>query len=132
MSVLRGRPPDLAGGISGSKKRNWSSVSAWPEPKPPTSARSAGVHMAVSGQETACNAARGARISPSNQPRHPFANGHLIGLPGAGQPNHALTRNVRGSERRGLRHPSDAAPFENRWVVAGFDDGAITLNAGAL
>ena len=58
MSVVRGRPPGLAGGISGSNRRNWSSVSAWPEPKSPTSARSAGVHMAVSKQETACNAAR--------------------------------------------------------------------------
>src|SRR4051794_6590732 len=48
MSVLRGRPPGLAGGISGSKRRNWSSVRACPEPKSPTSARSAGVHMAVS------------------------------------------------------------------------------------
>src|SRR5829696_4703090 len=48
MSVVRGRPPGLAGGMSGSNRRNWSSVSAWPEPKSPTSARSAGVHMAVS------------------------------------------------------------------------------------
>jgi catechol 2,3-dioxygenase-like lactoylglutathione lyase family enzyme len=35
--------------------------------------------MAVSKQETTCNAARGARINSSNQPRHPFANG-LLGL----------------------------------------------------
>ncbi|WP_241671640.1 hypothetical protein, partial [Dankookia rubra] len=75
MSVLRGRPPGLAGGISGSRNRNWSSVSAWPEPKFPTSARSAGVHMAVSKQETARNAAQGVRISPSDECHHPFANG---------------------------------------------------------
>jgi hypothetical protein len=31
--------------------------------------------MAVSRQETACNVARRARISPSRQPRHAFANG---------------------------------------------------------
>src|SRR5215208_6260820 len=48
MSVLRGRPPGLAGGISGSSSRNCSSVRAWPAPKSPTSARSAGVHMTVS------------------------------------------------------------------------------------
>src|SRR5215208_5295282 len=34
--------------MSGSNRRNWSSVRAWPEPKSPTSARSAGVHRAVS------------------------------------------------------------------------------------
>ena len=86
MSVLRGRPPGLAGGINGSSSRNWSSVRAWPAPKFPTSARSAGVHMAVSRQETARNAARGARISPSDRCPHPFANGVLEpGQPGAEQ-----------------------------------------------
>ncbi len=35
MSVVRGRPPGLAGGISGSRSRNWSSVSARPAPTPP-------------------------------------------------------------------------------------------------
>src|SRR4051812_24058777 len=78
MSVVRGRPPGLAGGMSGSNRRNWSSVSAWPEPKSPTSARSAGVHMAISKQETICNVARWARISPSHQPHRPFANGLLV------------------------------------------------------
>src|SRR3954453_20752581 len=37
--------------MSGSNRRNWLSVSAWPEPKSPTSARSAGVHIAVSKQK---------------------------------------------------------------------------------
>src|SRR5215213_3100737 len=59
MSVERGRPPGLAGGISGSSNRNWSSVRAWPEPKSPANARSSGVHMAGSRQETARNAAPG-------------------------------------------------------------------------
>src|SRR4029079_4148958 len=58
MSAVRGRPPRLAGGMSGSNRRNWSSLSAWPEPKSPTSARSAGVHMARSKQEITCNAAQ--------------------------------------------------------------------------
>src|SRR3954453_10148231 len=83
MSVLRGRPPGLAGGISGSKRRNWSSVRAWPAPKSPTSARSAGVHMAVPRQETASNAAFTARISPSNQARRPSQTGTE---PGDGSP----------------------------------------------
>ena len=48
---------------------------ACPEPKSPTNARSVNVHMAVSSQETACNVARRARISPSRQPRHP-SQGH--------------------------------------------------------
>src|SRR5215212_3688457 len=82
MSVERGRPPGLAGGISGSSNRNWSSVSAWPEPKSPTNARSVNVHMAVSRQETACNAARRARISPSRQPRHPSQTGTKAQLRG--------------------------------------------------
>src|SRR3954463_12214912 len=84
MFVVRGRPPGLAGGMSGSSGRNERLQQAelivrqaWPEPKSPTSARSAGVHMAVSKQETAYNAAQQARINPSNQPHHPFANGHL-------------------------------------------------------
>src|SRR5215208_6599321 len=72
---MRGRPPGLAGGISGSRSRNWSSVRAWPEPKSPTDARSANVHMAASRQETARNAARRARINPSNQSRHPSQTG---------------------------------------------------------
>src|SRR5215217_4286038 len=37
MSVVRGRPPGLAGGMSGSIRRGWSSLSAWPDPKSPTS-----------------------------------------------------------------------------------------------
>src|SRR5512134_1897664 len=45
MSVVRGRPPAFAGGMSGSIKRYWSSLSACPEPKSPTSARSSGVHI---------------------------------------------------------------------------------------
>src|SRR3954471_12591693 len=37
------------------------------------------VHMAVSKQETTCNAAQSVRISPSHQSApHPFANGLLV------------------------------------------------------
>src|SRR5215213_4859111 len=51
MSVVRGRPPGLAGGISGATSRYCSSFSACPAPKSPTSARSSGVHMATSREE---------------------------------------------------------------------------------
>src|SRR3954452_1144789 len=93
MFVVRGRPPGLAGGMSGSSRRNWSSVSAWPEPKSPTSARSEGVHIAVSKQETTGNASQSFRISPSNQPHHPFANGLLEKALGPDHPNVAESLN---------------------------------------
>src|ERR1700759_4653162 len=77
MFVVRERPPGLAGGVSGSNRRNWSSVKAWPEPKSPTSTRSAGVHMMASRQKTSCNAVRTPAISTSFQARHPLSNGLL-------------------------------------------------------
>src|SRR5215213_8828104 len=81
MSVVRGRPPGLAGGRSGSNRRNWSSVRAWPEPKSPTSARSAGVHMAVSKQETTCNAPRQAGSARQTSPLTPLQTGTESGGP---------------------------------------------------
>src|SRR3954453_1976955 len=81
MSVVRGRPPRLAGGMSGSNRRNWSSVKARPEPKSPTSARLAGVHMAVSKQETACNAARIGQDQPIKPALSPLCKRALIPNP---------------------------------------------------
>jgi hypothetical protein len=46
MSVVRGRPPGLAGGISGASRAYCSSLRACPAPKSPTSARLSAVHMA--------------------------------------------------------------------------------------
>src|SRR3954463_11621833 len=46
MSVVRGRPPGLAGGISGASRAYCSSLSACPAPKSPTKARFSAVHMA--------------------------------------------------------------------------------------
>src|SRR3954464_15683063 len=46
MSVVRGRPPGLAGGISGASRAYCSSLKACPAPKSPTSARLSIVHMA--------------------------------------------------------------------------------------
>src|SRR4051812_37178797 len=46
MSVVRGRPPGLAGGISGASRAYCSSLRACPAPKSPTSARLSVVHMA--------------------------------------------------------------------------------------
>jgi hypothetical protein len=45
MSVVRGRPPGLAGGISGASRAYCSSLKACPAPKSPTSARLSIVHM---------------------------------------------------------------------------------------
>src|SRR3954470_8378145 len=44
MSVLRGRPPGLAGGISGTRRAYCSSLRACPAPKSPTKARLCAVH----------------------------------------------------------------------------------------
>src|SRR5215216_4271126 len=52
MSVVRGRPPGLAGGMNGSSSRYWSSLSAWPDPKSPTSTRSSRVHIEASQPES--------------------------------------------------------------------------------
>src|SRR3954449_5978839 len=44
MSVVRGRPPGLAGGISGTRRAYCSSLRACPAPKSPTKARLSAVH----------------------------------------------------------------------------------------
>src|SRR3954469_10388669 len=46
MSVVRGRPPGLAGGIRGASRAYCSSLSACPAPKSPTKARFSAVHRA--------------------------------------------------------------------------------------
>src|SRR4051794_31945221 len=46
MSVVRGRPPGLAGGIRGTSRAYCSSLSACPAPKSPTKARLSAVHIA--------------------------------------------------------------------------------------
>src|SRR3954462_7062899 len=46
MSVVRGRPPGLAGGSRGASRAYCSSLSACPAPKSPTKARFSAVHMA--------------------------------------------------------------------------------------
>src|SRR4051795_4304186 len=46
MSVVRGRPPGLAGGIRGASRAYCSSLSACPAPTSPTKARFSAVHMA--------------------------------------------------------------------------------------
>src|SRR4051794_8560041 len=45
MSVVRGRPPGLAGGIRGTRRAYCSSLRACPAPKSPTKARLCAVHM---------------------------------------------------------------------------------------
>src|SRR3954451_17360498 len=75
MSVVRGRPPGLAGGISGTRRAYCSSLRACPAPKWPTSARVSAVHMACLQQgsppaepptQPACALAHPSRIGFSN------------------------------------------------------------------
>src|SRR5918995_4764670 len=80
MSVVRGRPPGLAGGMSGSIKRYWSSLSAWPDPKSPTQARSAGAHIAASSPESPQDATITAAQPSSSHPADPFKTGCQFGL----------------------------------------------------
>src|SRR5215207_287727 len=75
MSVVRGRPPGLAGGMSGSIKRYWSSLRAWPDPKSPTQVRSAGVHIVASRQGRFRGYPHHGSHRPSNQPAYPFKTG---------------------------------------------------------
>src|SRR6185369_7989856 len=75
MSVVRGRPPGLAGGMSGSIKRYWSSLRAWPDPKSPTQVRSAGVHIVASRQGKVPGAPSARHSSPVKLTSTPFQNG---------------------------------------------------------
>src|SRR5689334_6423675 len=77
MSVVRGRPPGLAGGMSGSIKRYWSSLRAWPDPKSPTQVRSAGVHIVASRQGKVPGAPSARHSSPVKLTSTPFQNGLL-------------------------------------------------------
>src|SRR5690349_2091584 len=82
MSVVRGRPPGLAGGMSGSIKRYWSSLRAWPDPKSPTQVRSAGVHIVASRQGKVPGAPSARHSSPVKLTSTPFQNG-LLGAIGS-------------------------------------------------
>src|SRR3954447_14819137 len=75
MSVVRGRPPGLAGGIRGAARAYCSSLRACPAPKWPTSARVSAVHMTCLQQgsppaepptQPACALAHPSRIGFSN------------------------------------------------------------------
>src|SRR4051795_8723154 len=75
MSVVRGRPPGLAGGIRGASRAYCSSLRACPAPKWPTSARVSAVHMTCLQQgsppaepptQPACALAHPSRIGFSN------------------------------------------------------------------
>src|SRR3982751_2352364 len=98
MSVVRGRPPGLAGGISGASRAYCSSLRACPAPKSPTSARVSAVHT-VRLQEGSLLPEP--PTSPLRAPAHPsrvrFSNGLLakFGLPEAAHPV-AVPHPVRG------------------------------------
>src|SRR5689334_1225614 len=71
MSVVRGRPPGLAGGIRGASTAYCSSLSACPAPKSPTKARLSAVHMAClqEGLLPSLNRRHELSVSSSSQPR---------------------------------------------------------------
>src|SRR5690242_8697292 len=81
MSVVRGRPPGLAGGISGTRKAYCSSLRACPAPKSPTKVRLSAVHMTClqQGSPLAEPPTRLA-CAPAHPSRIGFSNG-LSGLP---------------------------------------------------
>src|SRR3954452_19990111 len=68
MSVLRGRPPGLAGGIRGTSKAYCSSLKAWPAPKSPTNARLSAVHMARLREGLFPSSTVGTAASPHARP----------------------------------------------------------------
>src|SRR5215208_4826189 len=78
MSVVRGRPPGLAGGMNGSSSRYWSSLSAWPDPKSPTKTRSSPVHILASKPESPPERRHHSRSDLVKSTRAPFPNGLLV------------------------------------------------------
>src|SRR3954451_25027311 len=68
MSVLRGRPPGLAGGVRGTSKAYCSSLKAWPAPKSPTNARLSAVHMARLREGLFPSSTVGTAASPHARP----------------------------------------------------------------
>src|SRR4051812_12483893 len=66
MSVVRGRPPGLAGEIRGASRAYCSSLSACPAPKSPTKARFSAVHMACLQEGLLLSLTAG----PATTPRH--------------------------------------------------------------
>src|SRR3954463_15586203 len=82
MSVVRGRPPGLAGGIIGTSKASCSSLRACPAPKSPPKARLSAVHMTCLQQGCPLLNADPASVCPSAHPsRIGFSNGLLIQTP---------------------------------------------------
>src|SRR3982750_4893917 len=78
MSVVRGRPPGLAGGIIGTSRAYCSSLRACPAPKSPTKARLSAVHMTCLQQGCPLLNADPASVCPSAHPsRIGFSNGLL-------------------------------------------------------
>src|SRR6476660_1480978 len=104
--------------MSGSSRRNWSSVSAWPEPKSPTSARSAGVHMALSKQETTCNAAQQAGSARQTRPLTPSQTGTKA--PQSGE----FLGQVPADQRRRLVESADLL-FQQSQVVQRVEDKVL-------
>src|SRR3954468_23237835 len=102
MSVVRGRPPGLAGGIIGTSRAYCSSLRACPAPKSPTKARLSAVHMTCLQQGCPLLNADPASVCPSAHPsRIGFSNG-LSALHAADREagRHVVAEDVVDDERR--------------------------------
>jgi hypothetical protein len=98
MSVVRGRPPGLAGGIRGASSAYCSSLRACPAPKSPTHARLSAVHMA--GLQEGLSPSRTADLAPLC-PRLP-------------EPPRLLKRPLRAVEAKPLTYKEISNGSENQ------------------
>src|SRR3982750_405729 len=105
MSVVRGRPPGLAGGIIGTSRAYCSSLRACPAPKSPTKARLSAVHMTCLQQGCPLLNADPASVCPSAHPsRIGFSNGLL------GHHPTVCIRPIAGADRHRLRLQREGLP----------------------
>src|SRR4051795_8994841 len=115
MSVVRGRPPGLAGGILGTSRAYCSSLRACPAPKSPTKARLSAVHMTCLQQGCPLLNADPASVCPSAHPsRIGFSNG--------------LDRVSVGRDPR----PPRPSAIQRRLPLPLRDDAAVAVPLGEL
>src|SRR5690348_15900623 len=87
MSVARGRPPGLAGGIRGTRRAYCSPLRACPAPKSPTSARVSAVHMVRLREGSSLpEPPTSPPCAPARLSRAAFSNGLSIVFGGRGHP----------------------------------------------
>src|SRR6478609_2929371 len=116
MSVVRGRPPGLAGGIRDASRAYCSSLSACPAPKSPTKARFSAVHMACLQE----------RLLPSLNHRHGHSASSSVSTARASQTASQTAALLHGEEEdvfgdAGYTGADKRPEFEDRdvsWNIA--------------